>query len=205
MAECYSGPMIKLTATNYSLWKSMKEDFLNYKDLYDSTKGDNVKSSDMLDADWKKLKKKTLGVILQWVDINLYNHVAKETDPHTLWKNLENMYETKNAQTKIFLMRKLMNFKLKEGQSIAKHLNDFEGMIAQLLVIGISLNDETQACLLLGSLPDSSNTLKVTLGNSTLEGKITLAMVRNSLLNEDIRRKDFVSNDTHTLVTENRG
>ena len=51
----------------------------------------------MSDVDWKKLKKKTLGSIRQWVDISLYNHVAKGTDPHTLLKNLENMYETKNA------------------------------------------------------------------------------------------------------------
>ena len=62
-------------------------------------------------------------------------------------------------------MRKLLNLKLKEGQSIADHLNDFEGMIAQLLVAGISLDDETRACLLLSSLPDSWNTLVVSLGN----------------------------------------
>ena len=80
----------------------------------------------MSDVDWKKLKKKTLGVIRQWVDISLYNHVSKETDPHTLRKNLENVYETKNAQEKMFLMRKLMNLKLREGQLIAEHLNDFE-------------------------------------------------------------------------------
>ena len=60
------------------------------------------------------------------MDISLYNHVSKETDPHTLWKNLENMYETKNAQAKIVLIWKMMNLKLKEGQSIAEHLNVFE-------------------------------------------------------------------------------
>ena len=84
MAETYSSPMIKLTTTNFSLWKSMIEDLLNCKDLYDPIEGDNIKSSDMLDVDWKKLKKKTLGIIRQWVDIILYNHVAKETCPHTL-------------------------------------------------------------------------------------------------------------------------
>ena len=84
MAESFSGPMMKLTATNYILWKSMMEDLLNCKDLYDPIEGDNIKSSDMLDVDWKKLKKKTLGIIRQWVDIILYNHVAKETSPHTL-------------------------------------------------------------------------------------------------------------------------
>ena len=120
--------MIKLTTTNYSLWKFMIEDLQNCKDLYDPIEGDNAKSRDMSNVDWKKLKKlnKTLGAIHQWVDISLYNHVAKETYPHTLWQNLESMYKTKNAQAKIFLMPKLMNLKLKEGQSIAKHLNDFK-------------------------------------------------------------------------------
>ena len=64
------------------------------------------------------------------MDISLYNQVVKETYPHTLWKNLENMYETKNVQANIFLMRKLMNLKLKEGKLFVEYLNDFEGMIA---------------------------------------------------------------------------
>ena len=55
MVESYSGHMIKLTTTNYSLWKSMMEDLLNCKDLYELIEGDNAKSSDMSDADWKKL------------------------------------------------------------------------------------------------------------------------------------------------------
>ena len=80
------------------------EDLLNCKDFYDPIEGDNSKSDDMSDANWKKLKNKTLGFILQRVDISLYNHVVKETDPYTLWKNLENMYETKNTQENIFLI-----------------------------------------------------------------------------------------------------
>ena len=32
-----------------------------------------------------------------------------------------------------------------------------------------------------------------------------LAMIRNRLFNEEIRRKDLVGNDTHALVTENKG
>ena len=53
MAKIYSGPMIKLIATNYSLWKSMMEDLLNCKDLYDPIGGDNAKSSDMSGVGWK--------------------------------------------------------------------------------------------------------------------------------------------------------
>ena len=51
MVENYLGPMIKFTATNYSFWKSMMEDFLNCKDLYDHIEGDNAKPSEMPNAD----------------------------------------------------------------------------------------------------------------------------------------------------------
>ena len=44
------------------------EDLLNCNDLYDPLEGYNAKPNDISDADWKKLKKKTLGVIRQWVD-----------------------------------------------------------------------------------------------------------------------------------------
>ena len=47
-------------------------------------------------------------------------------------------------------------------------------------------------------------TLVVSLGNSASEGKAMLAMARNSLFNEEIRKNDFLGNDTHALVTENR-
>ena len=43
------------------------------------------------------------------------------------------------------------------------------------------------------------------MGNSALERKVTLVMVRNNLLNEEIRRKGFLFNDIHVFVTENRG
>ena len=44
-----------------------------------------------------------------------------------------------------------------------------------------------------------------TMGNLTLEGKVALGMVRNSIFNEEIQKKDLMGNDTHALVTENRG
>lgn len=103
----------------------------------------------------KEIKEETLDVIHQWVDISLYNHVAKEIDPHTLWKKMKNKYVPKNTQPKIFLMQKLMNLNLKEGRPISKHMDDFKGMIDQLSIANLSLNDEIQACLLLNSLLES--------------------------------------------------
>ena len=45
----------------------------------------------------------------------------------------------------------------------------------------------------------------LSLENSALEGKVTFAMVRNRLLNEEIQRKNFVGDDTHAFVVESRG
>ena len=50
------------------------------------------------------------------MDISLYNHVAKETNPHTLWKSLENMYEIERT-SKDFLDAEADEFKA-QGRSI---------------------------------------------------------------------------------------
>ena len=55
----------------------------------------------------------------------------------------------------------------------------------------ISLADEVQALLLLSSLPDSWETLVVSLSNSVLEGNLTTTTAKDSLLNEEARRKEF--------------
>ena len=44
--------MIKLTTSNYLIWKLMMEDVLYCKDLHDPIKGDSAKPSDMSDRDW---------------------------------------------------------------------------------------------------------------------------------------------------------
>ena len=84
MVESYSDAMIKLTTTNYSLWKSMMENLLNCKDLYDHIGGDNAKSSNISYVDWKKLKKKTLGAILVGRHQSLQSCCQRDRSPHSL-------------------------------------------------------------------------------------------------------------------------
>ena len=51
------------------------------------------------------------------------------------------------------------------------------------------LEDELQALLLLSSLPDSWETLVVSFSTSAPGGKLTMEMVKESLLNEEARKK----------------
>ena len=88
------------------------------------------------------------------------------------------------------------------------HWNAFQGIINQLSSIGISFEDEVRALLLLGSLPDTWETLKVTLCNSAPNGVVTWNLVRTNILNEEDRRiaeKRSSSSHFEVLVTESWG
>ena len=65
------------------------------------------------------------------------------------------MFEQKNARNKIFLLKKLVNMKLKEGTLMTDHLNAFQSIVNQLVAMKMVMHDEMQGSLLLCSLPDS--------------------------------------------------
>ncbi|KAF8387595.1 hypothetical protein HHK36_026248 [Tetracentron sinense] len=95
--------------------------------------------------------------------------------------------------------------KFKEGGPIAEHLNEFQGVVNQLTTMKLVLDDELQALLLLSSLPDSWETLVVTVSNSAPNGELSMSLVTNSLFNEETRRKSAGTDNAQALVIENRG
>ncbi|KAA8523891.1 hypothetical protein F0562_010314 [Nyssa sinensis] len=181
------------------------EDILYCKDLYEPIERDTAKPKDMDDEKWKRLHRKTIGHIRQWLDDSVFSHVSNETDAQVLWKKLEARYEQKTATNKAFLIRKLVNMKFKEGGSIADHLNEFQSVVNQLATMKMVIEDELQALLLLSSLPDIWETLVVTMSNSAPDGKLSMGQVSSSLFNEETRRKLVGTDNAQALVSENRG
>ena len=59
----------------------------------------------------------------------------------------------------------------------------------QLAAMKITFDHELQALLLLSSLPESWETLMVTVSNSAPDGVVTMSQVTSNLLNEETRRK----------------
>jgi gag-polypeptide of LTR copia-type len=197
--------MIKLTNNNWQIWKSKIEDILYCKDLYEPAERESAKPEEMTTANWNIWNRKAVDTIRQWLDDSVYHHVSSETNAHELWKKLESLYEQKTVANKAFFIRKLENLKFREGTSVAEHLNEFQSLINQLSAMKMTLEDELHALLLLGSLPDSWETLVVTISNAAPNGVVTLSTVTSSLFNEETRRKSTVTNGAQALVTENRG
>jgi hypothetical protein len=54
----------------------------------------------------------------------------------------------------------------------------------------LALDDEVQALLVLSSLPDSWETLMESFNHSAHNGVITMGMVKDSLFNEEARKKE---------------
>ena len=205
MENMTTNTMIKLSTSNYLIWKPMMEDVLYCKDLHDLIEGDSAKPSDMLDKDWEKSNRKTIRCIRQCIDVSVFHHMSQEINAKALWEKLKSLYERKTTQNKASIARKLVNLKLKEGKFIADHLSEFQDLVNQMVTMKLVIDDELQDLLLLSSLPDSLETLVVSLSNSTPNGVLQLVMVKDSLLNEETRRKDMGKDIAHALVIENKG
>lgn len=122
-----------------------------------------------------------------------------------VWEILKELYE-KNAQNKAFLFRKLMCLRYTDGTPVFDHLNVFQGILNQLATLGMKLDDEIHALCLISSLPDSWETLIVSLNNSTPNGVFTLKIVKESMLNEENRRKERgLNTQNQILVLEKWG
>jgi hypothetical protein len=93
-------------------------------------------------------------------------------------------------KTKPFMIRRLVNLKYKDGQSVMEYLSNFEGLLNELSTMKLVLDDEVQALLVLSSLPNCWETLVVSLSNSAPNGMITMSMVKDSIFNEEARRKE---------------
>ena len=84
-----------------------------------------------------------------------------------------------------------MNLKLKGRRYVAKHFSEFQDLVNQIVAMKLIIDDELQALLFLSFLPDNYETLVVSLSNSTPNDVLQIATVKDSLFNEESRRKDM--------------
>lgn len=118
------------------------KDVLYCEDLFDPIELKVVKPAMEKNEDRTRKNQKTIGLIRQWIDNNVFHHVAQETDAYTLWTKLEGIYQSKTTRNKALLMRRLVNLKLKNGVSVVEHTSEFRNLVNQLATIKIDLNDE---------------------------------------------------------------
>lgn len=175
--------MIKLNSTKYTLYKTLMKDILYNKDLYDPIEEGKCKPTDKFDVEWNKISQEVVAIIRQWLDLNVYPYFEVEIDAQEMWNKLKELYERKNMQNKTCLIKKLVNMKYKDGDSMAEQMILFQNTVNQLAAIDINLDDELQALLLLSSLLDNWEVLVVTFTNLAPNVKLVMLTTKNGMLN----------------------
>ena len=99
-----------------------------------------------------------------------------------------------------------MHLRYQDKTPVIDHVNDFQVIIIELSSMGIKFEDKVRALLLLGSLPYTWETLKVTLCSYAPIGVVTWDIAKARVMNEETRRiAEGASSQTEVLVTELRG
>ena len=100
-------------------------------------------------------------------------------------KILSSMYEKPLANNKVHLMKKLFNLKMVEGTSVAQHLNEFNTITNQLSFVEIDFDDEIRAVIVLASLPNSWEAMRMVVSNSAGKSKLKYDDIRDLILSEE--------------------
>ncbi|KAJ9548930.1 hypothetical protein OSB04_021473 [Centaurea solstitialis] len=203
MAEDGKARVEKFDGQDFGWWKMQIEDLLCQKDLDQALTG--KKPEKMGDAEWAALDRKALSVIRFTLAKNVAFNIVKETTTCGLMKALSNMYEKPSASNKVFLIRQLVNTRMREGMSVTSHINEFNTILSRLLSVDIKFEDEVQALLLLSSLPESWSGTVTAISGSTGTSKLTFEGIRDFILGEDIRRRSSGESSSALLSTEGRG
>nr|GEU34948.1 retrovirus-related Pol polyprotein from transposon TNT 1-94 [Tanacetum cinerariifolium] len=161
---------------DFGFWRMQIEDYLYQKKLYEPL--EEAKPTGINAEDWTLLDRQALVVALS------------------------NMYEKPSASNKVFLIRQLMNTKMKEGVFVADHVNEFNSILSRLMSVDIKFNDEVQALFL---LPEIWSGTITTVSGSTRTTKLKFDNIHDLILGEDIRRKTYEDYSKSLLSAEDKG
>ena len=174
--------------TNFGFLRMQIEDYLYRKKLHLPLLGEKPEA--IKAEEWALLDRQVLGVIRLTLSRSVAHNVVKEKTTVDLMKALSSMYEKSSANNKVHLMKKLFNLKMAKNASVAQHLNEFNTITNQLSSIEIDFDDEIRALIVLASLPNSWEAMRMAISNSIGKEKLKYNDIRDLILAKQIRRRD---------------
>ena len=165
-----------------------------------------TKPETMKDEDWNLLDRQVLRVIRLTQSRSVAHNVVKEKTIMDLMRALSSTYEKLSANNKVYLMKKLFNLKKAEDTPVVQHLNEFNTITNQLSMVGIEFDDEVHALILLDSLPNSWEAMRMMMSNFARKSKPKYDDIRDLILSEEVRKRDANIDNAQdqVFVTENK-
>ena len=131
------------------------------------------------DKKWTDMDDKALSTIQLCLSNATLQEVLSEKTAKGLWEKLENIFMKKSLTNRLRLKMRLYTLRMDEGTSVSSHIAEFTSILNDLDKLGVKVEEEDQALLLLCSLPSSYKAFRDMVVYS--REKITLDDVKSNI------------------------
>ena len=186
-----------LNGKNYPTWKVQCRMALMRDGVWGIvSKTEESPSADEPDvlAKFVARKDRALATIVLSVDPSFLYLIRDPEDPAIVWEKLANPFQKKTWANKLALRRKLYSLRLRDGDSIQKHIKDMTEIFNELAAIDDPITEEDRVVHLLASLPESYDILVTALEASVEVPKMEIVTER--LLHEERKIKEKHGSET---------
>ena len=162
MAESKSEVFVPLSGSNYPTWKVQCRMALVKDGLWSIVNGtETIPDEGHMDrhVKFETRRDRALALIVLSIQPSLLYLLGEPDDPVAVWRKLSDQFQKKTWANKLVLRRRLYSLKLKEGDSVQKHIREMTEIFEELTVIGDPVKEEDRVVHLLASLPESYNML----------------------------------------------
>ena len=153
-------------------------------------------------AKYMSRRDRALATIVLSVEPTLLYILGEPEDSIVVWKKLSDQFQKKTWANKLELRRKLISLRLKEGESVQKHIKVMTELFEGLSVIGDPVKEEDRVVHLLASLLESFNMLVTALEANT--DVPSMDVVTEHLLHEERKRDREGSGSSHEKAMTSR-
>ena len=168
---------------DFSYWRMQMKNLLISQKLHKALA--EQKPESMKDEDWEELVLEARAAIILCLERDVAFLVNEEATTVGVWLKLEKNFMTKTLTNRIYLKSKLYTCKMEEGTPVRDYVNKFDRIISDLKDIGVKIDDEDQALMLLLSLTKKYENIVQTL--MLVDDTLTMDETRTSLLEDDLR------------------
>lgn len=88
---------------------------------------------------WEDKDSLSLIMINNCLENTIVSHVQFYTPAHLAWQELINLFESHDDVTKIYTKDKVHTLKMKENESVAKHIQNVRAHLEQLFIVGSTI------------------------------------------------------------------
>jgi hypothetical protein len=135
-------------------------------------------------SEWMENDMKALGIIAMGIAVEHQGKIRAAATALQAWVTLSDYYNRANIHNRVALTRRLHDFKMEDGSSMAAHLDRFDELVVAMEAVGDAMDEPRQLVILLGSLPSSYDMLVWIIENMTT---ISLIEVKEKLLKEHVK------------------